>query len=105
METVINLVISFLGFNGGVDKYVSIGTTPTPDEKNVIPFACTDVPDLGSDHQALVKQVEQLYNDDALRRKWLMAIHRLRTTNTGWIMDKSNKSRPFTKWGLTPISR
>lgn len=96
-----NLILAFLGLNGNEDKYLPIEVKVTVDEKKVIPFARTDLPDLGHDHESLVKQAEHLYTDDVLRYKWLIAIYKLRTSQVGWIMDPSNKNKPFTKWGLT----
>lgn len=111
METLVKLVVSFLKllvyfFEGDSeqDRYLHVGAKPSTDEKKVVPFARTDVPHLGDDHEKMVKQAEQLYSNDDLRHKWLMAVHRLRTTETGWIMDKSNNEKKFKKWGLTHLS-
>ncbi len=107
METLVKLVGSLFGFfsvffglDGNPDRYVPIGVKPVVGEKNVVPFGRTDVPNLGPDHDAKVKQAEQMYETDDLRWKWLMAIHRLRNTSTGYILDQSNKDQKFQKWGM-----
>ena len=112
MEMLAKLVTSlmkffmvFTGFDGNPDKYVSIGwTKPSEGEKKVVPFGRTDVPHLGPDHDMKVKQAELMFDNDDMRYKWLMAIHRLRISDTGWIMDKSNNEKKFTKWGFTNLT-
>lgn len=95
----ITLFSKFVGFGDLPDTYMEIGARHTV-EREVIPFARTDVPNLGSDHAELVRKAEMLYRDDTNRYKWLMAVHKLRSTDTGWIIEKSNADKPFTKWGL-----
>jgi hypothetical protein len=82
------------------DSRIVVRASPTPEDREIIPFARTDVPYLGEDHDALIRQAEQLFDDDLNRYKWLMAVLRLRTSvRTGWIIEKGNKAKP--NWGLT----
>lgn len=111
METMVKLVDSFLkffmafcGFDGNPDRYVPIEVKASTSEQNVVPFGRTDVPFLGPDHDEKVKQAEMLFDNDSMRYKWLMAVHRLRVSETGWIMDKSNNEKKFKKWGLTTLA-
>lgn len=111
METLVKLVGSllkflmyFIGMTDGEDKYVSIEVKSSAGENKVVPFTRTDVPYLGPDHAEKVRQAELLFDNDDMRYKWLTAVHRLRATETGWIMDKSNSERKFKKWGLTHLS-
>lgn len=100
LSGLLGLFLKFFSFGDEPDTYMEIGARHTV-ERDVIPFARTDVPNLGPDHAELIRKVELLYTDDNLRHKWLMAVHKLRSTQTGWIMEKSNADKPFTKWGLT----
>jgi hypothetical protein len=99
LSGLLGLFLKFFSFEDTPDTYMEIGARHTV-EREVIPFARTDVPNLGPDHAELVKKAEVLFKDDVNRYKWLMAIHKLRSTDTGWIIEKSNASKPFTKWGL-----
>lgn len=109
MNTLVNFIawiegriLAFLGLETYTDPKVLVNATPKSNDREIIPFARTGVPHLGKDHHELVKKAEALYDDDDLRYKWLMSIHRLRaTTSVGWILDKSNNNRKSPKWGLT----
>lgn len=99
--SVLQFLIDFFSMEGGRDKYVRIGSALNR-EKPVVPFTRTDVPHLGDDHEELVTKAERLYDNDDLRYKWLMAIHRVRQTKSGWVIDKDSKNRLSPNWGLTP---
>lgn len=98
--SVLQFLLDFFNTEGGRDQYVQIGSR-LPVEKQVVPFARTDVPFLGDDHEQLVAKAERLYKSDDLRYKWLMAIHRVRQTKSGWVLDKGSENRPSPGWGLT----
>jgi hypothetical protein len=99
--SVLKFLLSFFDMGGAPDKYVEIGTASARNEKQVVPFARTDVPHLGADHDKLIKKAEQLFRDDVTRFKWLMAICTVRQSKSGWILDPLSKSRPLHSSELT----
>ncbi len=114
METLAKLVGSlieflmvFTGLDGNPDRYVTIKwAAPAGNEKKVVPFGrAGEIPHLGPDHNELIEKAEQMYSSDDHRYKWLMARYKLRhASETGYILDKSNKDKKFTKWGLTNLA-
>ena len=98
--SVLQFFLEFFSLEGGRDHYVRV-EPGNSEETPVKPFARTDVPRLGDDHEKLVAQAERLYTSDELRYKWLMAVHKVRQTKSGWILDPASKDRPSPSWGLT----
>ena len=87
----------------GGNQYDSVvNLRPTmPAVVEIVPFARTDVPNLGPDHAALVARAEVLYPSDVLRYKWLMAIHRLRNeTKRGWILKPNTESSNISQFPI-----
>jgi hypothetical protein len=85
--------------SGNVEtRYVDVA--PAVGQTKVVPFARTDVPNLGKDHAQLIKKAELLFESDHNRYKWLMAIHHLQSTSkVGWILKPTVSSKK-PNWGL-----
>ena len=77
--------------SGGSDNYCDIRPSYRVEEATPIPYKGPEVPNLGNDHDKLVKRAEVMYTDDTLRYKWLVSIHTLRIkTKNGWWVEGGN---------------
>jgi hypothetical protein len=93
------------------DKYVSISASFPEKKREIVPFARhSEVPNLGKNHDLLIKKSERLFHTDEMRLKWLLAVHDMKTRNVEYLMEpmdgeelkKRKHSDLYPKWCLNP---